>query len=181
MCDWKYIARPKIYGGWGLWNILDFSKSMVANSIQGALMKEGLWNRVIKDKYMPFVSTANWIRTMDITKEKGSKVWKYLLNSLHLLLHWLAWSPGNGHSILIGKDYILGIGQSAILLEELIEVINIKGIYYLSQAKEMSQVGHITSNWISSDDLELSGRLQVEWKAFCVALINNKITKMDWG
>lgn len=73
-------------------------------------MKEGLWNRVIKYKYMPFVSTASWIRTMDITKEKGSKVWKYLLNSLHLLLHWLAWSPRNGHSILIGKDYILGIG-----------------------------------------------------------------------
>jgi hypothetical protein len=73
-------------------------------------MKEGLWNRVIKDKYMPFVSTAIWIRTMDITKEKGSKVWKYLLNSLHLLLHWLASSPWTRHSILIGNDYILGIG-----------------------------------------------------------------------
>jgi hypothetical protein len=73
-------------------------------------MKDGLWNRVIKDKYMSFVSTSCWIRTMDITKEKGSKVWKYLLNSLHLLIHWLAWSLGNGHSILIGKDYILRIG-----------------------------------------------------------------------
>jgi hypothetical protein len=73
-------------------------------------MKEGLWNRVIKDKYMPFVSTAIWIQTMDITKDKGSKVWKYLLNSLHLLLHWLAWSPWTRHSILIGNDYILGIG-----------------------------------------------------------------------
>jgi hypothetical protein len=33
ICDWKHIARPKIYGGWGLWNILDFSKSMATNSI----------------------------------------------------------------------------------------------------------------------------------------------------
>jgi hypothetical protein len=91
----------------------------------------------------------------------------------------MAWSPGNGHSILIGKDCILGMGQSAILSEELIETINRKGIYYLFQAKALTQVGRITSNWISSDDLELSGCLQVEWKAFCVALINNGITLQE--
>jgi hypothetical protein len=39
----------------------------------------------------------------------------------------------------------------------------------------MSQVGHITSNWISSEDLELTGCLRVEWKAYRVALINNGI------
>jgi hypothetical protein len=32
---------------------------LAANSLWRALMKEGLWNRVIKDKYMPFVSTAS--------------------------------------------------------------------------------------------------------------------------
>ena len=66
-----------------------------------------------------------------------------------------------------------------ILSKELIEVINRKGIYYLSQAKAMSQVGHITSNWISSEDLELTGCLRVEWKAYRVALINNGIILQD--
>jgi hypothetical protein len=61
----------------------------------------------------------------------------------------------------------------------LIEVINRKGIYYLSQAKAMSRVGHITSNWISSEDLELTGCLRVEWKAYRVALINNGIILQD--
>jgi hypothetical protein len=99
---------------------------------------------------------------VDTTKEKGSQAWKYLLKSLHLLLHWIAWSLGNGHSILIRKDYILGMGQLAILSEELIEAINRKGIYYLFQAKALAHVGRITSNWISSGDLDLSGQLEVE-------------------
>jgi hypothetical protein len=58
-------------------------------------MKEGLWHRVLKDKYLPFVSVAHWFRTIDISKEKGSQAWNYLLKSLHLLLHWIAWSPGD--------------------------------------------------------------------------------------
>jgi hypothetical protein len=58
-------------------------------------------------------------------------------------------------------------------------VINRKGIYYLSHAKAMSRVGHITSNWISSEDLELTGCLRVERKAYCVALINNGIILQD--
>jgi hypothetical protein len=142
-------------------------------------MKEGLWHRVLKDKYMSFVSIARWLRMVDTTKEKGSQAWKYLLKSLHLLLHWIAWSPGNGQSILIGKDCILGMGQSAILSEELIEAINRKGIYYLFQAKALAQVGRITSNWISSVDLDLSGQLQEEWQAYRCALINNGITLQE--
>ena len=43
----------------------------------------------------------------------------------------------------------------------------------------MSQVGQITSNWISSEDLELSGCLWVEWKSFCITLINNGIILQD--
>jgi hypothetical protein len=50
-------------------------------------MHEDLWHRVLKDKYIPFVSVAHWIQTVNITKEKGSRSWKYLLKSLHILLH----------------------------------------------------------------------------------------------
>jgi hypothetical protein len=33
---------------------------------------------------------------------------------LPLITHWLSWKPGNGYSILIGLDKILGIGNTTI-------------------------------------------------------------------
>jgi hypothetical protein len=120
-------------------------------------MKEGLWHRVIKEKYLPFVSVHRWLHTVDIYKERGSQTWTYLLKSLHLLLHWIVWSPGDGKSIVIGKDRILGMGDATLLSYELIYVINRKGLFFLFQAQTRSQVGRITQNWISSVELELTG------------------------
>jgi hypothetical protein len=87
----------------------------------------------------------------------------------------MVYIPGDGKSILIGKDRILGMGDAAILSDELISVINRKGLFYLFQAQTGSQVGRITQNWISSADLELTGHLQAEWNLFRCALINNGV------
>jgi hypothetical protein len=66
-------------------------------------MLDRLWHQVLKYKYFPFVYVAHWLQTISVIGEKGSQSWKYLLKSLHILLHWLAWCPGMGESILIGK------------------------------------------------------------------------------
>jgi hypothetical protein len=87
LCNWHLIARPKHHGGCGLPNLINFSREMATNSLWRELMQEDLWHRVLKDKYLPFVSVAHWIQTVNITKEKGSRSWKYLLKSLHILLH----------------------------------------------------------------------------------------------
>jgi hypothetical protein len=175
LCNWQTIARPKHLGGWGLCNLSGFSSALAANSLWRVLLKEGLWQRVIKEKYFPSISVVRWLRTVDIKKERGSQTWRYLLNSLPLLLHWIAWSPGNGHSILIGKDNILGMGSGALLSEELIDVINRKGFHFLSQVQGESQAGRITQNWKTSDELGLTGLINTEWSLYRRTLINNGI------
>lgn len=97
---------------------------------------------------------------MDIYKVRGSQIWSYLLKSIYLLLHWIVWSHGDGKSIVIGKDRILGMGDAVLLSKELLVSINRKGIFFLYQAQKEAQVGRITLNWFSSTDLELTRQLQ---------------------
>jgi hypothetical protein len=104
LCNWQLIARPKHLGGWGLRNLTGFSRALAAHSLWRAIMKDGLWQRVLKEKYFLYVSVQRWLCTVDIHKERGSQTWLYLLKSIHLLLHWIVWSPGDGITIVIGKD-----------------------------------------------------------------------------
>jgi hypothetical protein len=48
-------------------------------------------------------------------------------------------------------------------------------VYYLFQAQAEAQVGRITSNWLTSVDLELFRHLKEEWHAYRCALINNGV------
>jgi hypothetical protein len=68
-----------------------------------------------------------WLRSTSSATTQGSQTWKNILNSLPLVLHWLAWSPGSGHSIILGKDVILGMGKDSILSK----------IWYFHSIKEM--------------------------------------------
>jgi len=73
LCNWNYISRPKIFGGWELRNILCFSIEMVANTHWMALMHDGLWHWVLKSKYIPFVYVERWFRTVNTSMIKGSQ------------------------------------------------------------------------------------------------------------
>lgn len=55
---------------------------------------------------------------------------------MNILLQWIAWYwyPGFGTLIVIGRDSILGMGESTHLSEELILALNQHGIYFLFQA-----------------------------------------------
>jgi hypothetical protein len=103
LCSWEIIAKPKLLGGWGLRNIFLFNRALAANSLWRVLMKDGIWHRVIKDKYLPYCSVSTWFRTTTNRSISASQTWKNLLKSLHLITHWLSWSPGSGHSVIIGK------------------------------------------------------------------------------
>jgi hypothetical protein len=41
-CRWEKIAKPKLFGGWGLQNIFHFNRALVANSLWRVLMKDGI-------------------------------------------------------------------------------------------------------------------------------------------
>jgi len=63
LCKWELLTLPKKYGGWGLRNIFDFNKALAANSLWCVLMRDGIWHKVIIDKYLPHTTVKNWFRS----------------------------------------------------------------------------------------------------------------------
>jgi hypothetical protein len=63
LCKWELLTIPKKYGGWGLRNIFDFNKALAANSLWRVLMRDGIWHKVIIDKYLPHTTVKNWFRS----------------------------------------------------------------------------------------------------------------------
>jgi hypothetical protein len=47
------IARPKIYGGWGIKNPFWFNKALAAKSLWRLAHNTQLWGRVMVAKYFP--------------------------------------------------------------------------------------------------------------------------------
>jgi hypothetical protein len=69
----------------------------------------------------------------------------------------------------------LGNGGLDITLGRVGKCYQQKGLFFLFQAQTGSQAGRITQNWISSEELELTGHLQVEWCHYRHTLINNGV------
>jgi hypothetical protein len=69
LCRWETLAKPKHSGGWGFQNIFSFSKALAANTLWRVLMKDGIWQKVIKDKYLPFTTVKNWFRSLHSTSQ----------------------------------------------------------------------------------------------------------------
>jgi hypothetical protein len=112
---------------------------------------------VTKDKYFPHEQVHSWLRSTSTRATYGSQTWKNLINSLSLVLQWLAWNPGTGQSIVIGRDVILGMGKDSLLSNELVEWLNHKNVYLLYQASCDQVQGSLGSNWLNDTDLELEG------------------------
>jgi hypothetical protein len=86
LCSWTTIARPKSYGGWGLRNIFLFSRSLATNTMWRAIMKMGIWQSVLKDKYFPHFPVWTWLHSVDPIHHTGSQTWKNLCNTLPIIL-----------------------------------------------------------------------------------------------
>jgi hypothetical protein len=149
-------------------------------------MKTGIWKNVLNDKYYPHFPVWTWIRSVELLHQKGSQTWKNLCNTLPIILRWMAWKPGRGHSIILGKDVILGIGQGSILSNELVQSLNQKNIYFLYQATtQASEVG-TRKRWISNEDLDLTLNLVEEWNNHRPLMVesgislDNKLDKLIW-
>jgi len=120
LCSWERLSLPISFGGWGFCNIFYFSNSLATSTCWRVLIGEGIWNRVILDKYIYHNSIINWLRNKSFKKNGMSRIWLGLTKVLFLILHGLSWIPGNGISINLGKDRILGMGDRSFLSSNLL-------------------------------------------------------------
>jgi hypothetical protein len=171
LCRWDSIAKPKLVGGWGLRNIFLFNKSLASNSLWHVLSQDGIWHRVIIGKYISHISVPSWLRHTFNSPTNASLIWRSLLKYIHIIQHWLCWKPRSGHTIHIGRDVILGLGTSAYLSSELLNKLHEHHIYYLFQAKGLTDQGDLSTRWKNCTDLDLSGDLAIEWQRYCKALL----------
>lgn len=129
LCCWEAISKPKLYGAWGLRNLFHFNLALATNSLWRVLTKQGIWHKVIKDKYLPYTSITTWLRWATTAQPLASQTWKNLTKSLLLITHWLSWFPGNDQSIILGQDNIhgniLGNGTLSLLSLDLLVKIEI--------------------------------------------------------
>jgi hypothetical protein len=111
LCRWEQIVLTKSFGGWGIHNIFDFCKSLAANTLWRVLNGNGIWHRVICDKYIHEISVITWLRSSSFQVSRVSRIWSGLVKVIHLITHGLFWILGNGSQIALGKDGILGMGN----------------------------------------------------------------------
>jgi hypothetical protein len=166
LCRWELVSKPKLFGGWGLRNLNIFYQALATNTFWRVLTKPRHMEQGDKRQIFTLCSGHSWLRSTSTRTLFGSQTWKNLTNTFSLVLHWLAWNPGIGHSIVIGRDVILGMGKDSLLSDELIEKLNSKSIFLLYQASCPQVQGTIRANWLSSTDLELEGDMATEWETF---------------
>jgi hypothetical protein len=170
LCNWDSIARPKKVGGWGIKNLAFFNKSLAEKSLWRGLTTEGIWKKVLKDKYLPYVSVSMWFRLELRSQGETSPVWRNLLKSLPLLDHWLCWKSGNGETIQAGRDQIMGMGNNSFLSQALLTALKDRGITFLYQARNTSLNAPLNTYWIDVNQLGINGDLAKEWEQYRRAL-----------
>jgi len=170
LCNWERLSLPFSFGGWGIRNIFYFSKSLAASTCWRVLMGEGIWHRVILDKYLYQTSVTNWFRSKTFKKNGLSRIELGLSKVLFLILHGLSWILRDGQSILLGKDRILGLGDRSFLLNNLLMALKDQNSITLAQVYKISDNHTFLSSWLSSNDLHLTRDLTQERNEYRSAL-----------
>jgi hypothetical protein len=60
LVKWSLLAMPKELGGWGIKNIVWFSKALATKSLWRLIHNRMLWGRVLISKYMARKSIEEW-------------------------------------------------------------------------------------------------------------------------
>ena len=93
------------------------------------------------------------------------------MKALPILKLWLAWRPGDGWSIRIGRDPILGLDGAFRLSDPLLSVLLDNRIYFLAQAAKYIDENFFTV-WMDARDLNLTGTMATEWNYYIYKLRN---------
>jgi hypothetical protein len=136
LVSWKRLSKPKKNGGWGIKNIFTFGKALAARSLWRCLMMPGLWHEVIIKKYLQKKTVEEWFRLEKISSTGSSNFWRALTLSLPVISDWLAWKIGNGKTVRLGVDPIVGCHNFYKLSTNLTLALKEQGITYLAQAGE---------------------------------------------
>ena len=147
--NWQQLSWPKKYGGWGIKNLHWFNLALRLKIFWVALQHDGLWHQVLIHKYLKHVSVVDWLRGKNFSPRGGSVIWRGFLQTLPCLGRGLAWKVGNGYSISLGIDPIVGVAKSLSLPMGLLDCLADLDIKTLASARNILPGPHCY--WYSAE------------------------------
>ena len=175
LARWDLLAKPKDCGGWGLKDIGAFGRALNAKNLWRCLFVPCLWHRVVSAKYLRGWAIGEWIRLVEYDKMNISSVWRALLKAMPILKQWVAWRPGDGWSIRVGRDPILGLTELFRLSDPLLTKLLDNRVYYLAQVAIFTD-GDSFTRWADARDLNLTRDLANEWSDYTYKLKNTGLS-----
>ena len=85
LISWDVLARPKVYGEWGIKIIFHFGFSLAAKNLWRDLFSKGSWSYVLKTKYLKQENVYEWISNENKRFKGISNSWNCLLNSFSVV------------------------------------------------------------------------------------------------
>ena len=171
LVDWHILARPIAMGGWGIKNLPLFCISLRMKSFWYALNTSGIWNQLIRTKYMKDLSVQSWFRNKLFRYNNTSRIWMGFMNILNWIGQGLIWQVGCGTEVRVGVDPIVGLGSTYILPYELRTYLEDFGIITLAQAKNQE-----TGLWFTAEELDLCDEWSILWSSYTRGLEYNRIS-----
>eukprot|EP01018_Ginkgo_biloba_P034237 Gb_24170 [translate_table: standard] len=179
LVKWKRIALPKIWGRWGLKDIHSFSRALVAKCVWRLISVNGLWSKVMIQKYIEQDSMEDWIRRPTKTHNNASIIWKVVVLAFPLVGTWLVWTVGRGNRVRLEEDPWAGCGGFHRLSEGLLQGLQERGLFNLCQVVDPGLSSVWRQEWMSSGTLGLVDDAAEEWEAFTFCLRSNHVRIKD--
>lgn len=137
----------------------------------------GLWFQLLSVKYLKRLSLHCWLRKKSFSLRRVSVIWKGFPLTIPWLGKGLIWKVGNGSSIRLGVDPIVGLGSFFLLPLNLLDYLADYGICSLEHAR--NQTLHAQNYWFLADDLELRGEWKILWDNYIRGLEFGRIRLSD--
>ena len=114
------------------------------------------------------MTVLSWIRSKAFSVIGVLVIWKGFISTLSWVGSGLTWHAGNGESVRVGLDQIVGMGSSFTLPYNQRHYLEDYGILMLDQARNYSP--YARSYWLTADDLDLGGYWKLIWSSYVFGL-----------
>lgn len=156
--------RPKDNGGWGLKDMHIFARALIMKSMWRGLNSCGIWSEILKYKYLNNNNMEDLHVTGRQQSKGGSIIWNGFSNCWLSFTTFLKSHFGRGSKILIRWDGMNGISDNNNLSMDIINFLNTRGIFLLTQIIKDTVNGRPI--WMTPEDLSLPEHLRSDWDNF---------------
>jgi hypothetical protein len=74
LCSWEVLSQSKSSGGWGLRNLSHFNLALISNTLWHILFQEGIWHKIVMEKYLKKLNVINWVRSTNFQQRPVSRI-----------------------------------------------------------------------------------------------------------